>query len=257
MPNTVLLPMFVRARQRLLAFAVTVAAALAPLQALAQTPPAQTDQPPPTSAPEGGSVYKPPLRGAPGGRVGGASRGAVKSAAVLPMIDLVAPLDHAGQTASATPTLYFFVSGSVALPTQFTISAPLRAAPILEATIASPPARGLYALNLADYRVRLEPGTLYTWSVSIIADAQSWSRNVVASATILRAPLDLTRDNPASTAFPVRRVALLAGSGLWYDAVAAAVAAQNLDRHAVLDELLREAGLADADRALAAGAPLQ
>ena len=234
-------------------------AALAMLLAVAltQTADAQSDQPAPAAAPDSGASYKPPLRGAPGGRVGGASRGAGKLAATLPSIELIAPLDHTGETVTATPTLYFYVSQPVALPTQFTISAPLRPAPLLEATFASPPARGLYPLRLADYHVQLEPGVVYTWSVSAIVDTKRWSRNVVASATILRVPTEAAAEAAMRAPGP-SRAAALAGAGLWYDAVAAAADSQNLDRHAALDRLLTEVGLtgpADADRALAAAAP--
>jgi Domain of Unknown Function (DUF928) len=206
----------------------------------------------------GGGIYKPPLRGAPGGRVGGASRGA-KSAASLPTIELVAPLNHTGETASATPVLYFFVSQPVTLPTQFTISAPLRPKPIVEATIPAPSARGLYALRLADYRAQLDPGIVYTWSVSAIVDSRNWSRNVVASATILRVPPDVRVDGTLGAAPPDRRAALLAGAGLWYDAVAAAADGKDRDRHAALDELLTEVGLigsAGADRGDKAAPPI-
>jgi hypothetical protein len=236
-----------------------VSAALAMLLAvpLAPAADAQSDQPAPAATPDSGGSYKPPLRGAPGGRVGGASRGAGKLAATLPSIELIAPLDHTGETASATPTLYFYVSQPVALPTQLTISAPLRPTPLLEATFASPPARGIYPLRLADYHVQLEPGVVYTWSVSAIVDTKRWSRNVVASATILRVAPDAAAE-AAIRAGGASRAVALAGAGLWYDAVAAAAESQNLDRHAALGRLLTEVGLtgpADADRALAAGSP--
>jgi hypothetical protein len=244
---------------RPLCLVAVIAAMLSSLPALAQAPDAPADQATdqPAAPPEGGGVYKPPLRGAPGGRVGGASRGAIRSAIPLPTIELIAPLDHTGDTASATPVLYFYVSQPVALPTQFTISQPLVAKPVLEVTFASPPARGLYALRLADYHVQLEPGIAYTWSVSAIVDPKTWSRNVVASATIERVTPEASLAS-ALTASPARRVALLAGAGLWYDAVAAAAEAENLDRHAALDELLTEVGLSEparADRAAAGTAP--
>jgi hypothetical protein len=234
----------------------------AALALLLATPPARAadapgDQPAPPAAPDSGTSYKPPLRGAPGGRVGGASRGADKLAATLPSIELIAPLDHTGETASAAPTLYFYVSQPVALPTQLTISAPLRPTPIIEATFVSPPARGIYPLRLSDYRVQLDPGVVYTWSVSAIVDTRHWSHNVVASATILRVPPSASAD-AATNAHGANSAGTLAGAGLWYDAVAAAVESQNLDRHAALDRLLTEVGLtgpADADRALVAGAP--
>jgi len=223
--------------------------ALAPVLALAQsTPPSE-----PAPAPDQDAVpdYKPPLRGAPGGRVGGASRGAVRLATPLPTIELLAPNDEAGQTTSATPTLYFFVSQAVAWPTQFTISAPLQPAPVLEVTIPSPRAAGIYALRLADYRARLEPGIVYTWSVSIIVDPKSWARNVVASAALLRVPEDAATASATRDRTPPRRAAAYAAAGLWYDAVAAAAEARNLDRHAALDALMQQVGLtkaADYDR---------
>ena len=109
------------------------AGALAAHPAIAQTgaPPGGTATPQREAAPEEPQqgtavVYRPPLRGAPGGRVGGASRGAIRPPAPLPTIELLAPDDHAGQTISATPTLYYFVSRPVSWPMQLTIRAPLR-----------------------------------------------------------------------------------------------------------------------------------
>jgi hypothetical protein len=240
-------------RHATLVLAVMFVAVLVIPRAMAQTPDPSAN--PAGAAPEsGGAVYKPPLRGAPGGRVGGASRGVATGS--LPTIELIAPADHTGETASAMPTLYFFVSQPVSMPTQFTISAPLQAKPLLETTFASPTARGLYALRVSDYHVQLSPGIVYTWSVAAIVDPQNWSRNVVASATIQRVTPDASVDGAVRAATPVRRVALLASAGLWYDAVAAATEAENLDRHAALDGLLEQVGLADAaaiDRA--GGAP--
>jgi hypothetical protein len=173
---------------------------------------AQTPEPPASTAPAGGAFYKPPLRGAPGGRVGGASRGAGSAA---PAIELIAPRDHTGQTASATPVLYFFASQPVTAPTQLTISAPLQPAPILETKLASPPARGLHAVRLADYHVQLQPGIVYSWSVSAVTDPKDWSRNAVASATISRVAPDAQLDSAVRAAQPAGRAALLAGAGLF------------------------------------------
>jgi hypothetical protein len=220
-------------------FAIATAGA-----ALAQSPPdaqGSADKPGEAAPPP---IYKPPLRGAPGGRVGGASRSAVHITTPLPVIELFAPADHAGVTATATPTLLYFVSRPVTWPAQFTISAPMQPAPVLETTVPSPGAAGIYALRPGDYRVRLRPGIVYTWSVSIVLDPRAWSRNIVASGTIV---FDPTVDTSAAGAMPpLRRAALLAGAGVWYDAVAAAAEAQNLDRHAALDALIKEVGLTQA-----------
>lgn len=202
------------------------------LRAAPPSPP--TDQPP---------VYKPPLRGAPGGRVGGASRGTVKLAVTLPTIDLIAPDGEAGETTRAAPTLYYHVSGPVTLPTRLTISAPWQAAPVIETLIPSPGAAGIYPVPLAQYGVRLETGIVYTWSISAVVNPLDPSRDVVASASLLRIS-DPAVEEQARTASPERRAAICAEHGLWYDAVAAAADAANTDRERALHALMQEVGLA-------------
>lgn len=228
-----------------LATAVIAALWLAPPPALAQNeaPAAVPDESPPP-----GPAYKPPPRGAPGGRVGGASRGTVKATVPLPTIDLLAPDGHTGLTISAAPTLYFFVSQSVAWPTQFTISTATQPKPILEVNIPAPRDAGIYSIRTADYPVRLEPGVLYTWSVSVILNPKARSRDIVASASLLRTAAEPSIEATLRAAPPNRRAALLAQAGLWYDAVAVAAEAAPFDRHAILDELMNEVGLVEPAR---------
>jgi hypothetical protein len=216
---------------------VTANLLLAPSLAVGQNPPATPTAPLEAAPPP---VYKLPLRGAPGGRIGGASRGTIKPATPLPIIDLIALEDHSGLTTSAMPILYFRVSRRVDYPMRLTISAPRQPLPIIEANIPSPPAAGIYGIRLADYRVRLEPGIVYTWSVSVILKPGAPSRDIVASASLLRVPADLKIDDVARAASPAHRPALLAEAGLWYDAVAAAVV---LDRQTALEALMSEVGL--------------
>lgn len=193
-------------------------------------------------------AYKPPPRGAPGGRVGGASRGTIKATVPLLTIDLLAPGGHTGLTTSATPTLYFFVSLPSAWPTQFTISTATQPKPILEVNIPAPPEAGVYSVRSADYPVRLEPGLLYTRSVSVILSPNARSRDIVASASLLRTVAEPTIEAPLGAAPPNRRAALLAQAGLWYDAVAAAAEMAALDRRAALDALMNEVGLVEPAR---------
>jgi len=234
---------------------VTVAAAwLAPAPSVAQT--AEPAAAPEEEAPPE-PVYKPPPRGAPGGRVGGASRGTVKVTMPLPTIELLAPNGHTGLTTSATPTLYFFVSQPITWPTQFTISAPTQPNPVLEVNIPSPREAGVYPLRTADYHVRLEPGVLYTWSVSVILNPKARSRDIVASASLLRTAPGPAMEPAPRAAAPAQRAALLAQAGLWYDAVAAAAETAAVDRHAALDALMTEVGLVEParyDQQIAGGA---
>ena len=215
------------------------AVSAAPTASVAQDQPTAPAQEQAASEP----VYKPPPRGAPGGRVGGASRGTIKVTVPLPTIQLLAPEGHAGLTTSPTPTLYFFVSQPVGWPTQFTISAPGRPSPLVEVNIPAPSAAGIYAVRMADYHVRLEPGVVYTWSISVILNPRSRSRDIVASASLLRTEPDPAVGSALSGASESRRAVLLAQAGLWYDAVAAAADLKTVDRHAALDALMDGVGL--------------
>jgi Domain of Unknown Function (DUF928) len=190
----------------------------------------------------GGSppAYKPPLRGAPGGRVGGASRGTIKIATPLPEIDLLAPDGESGETTNPAPTLYFYVSLPVRWPTRFTISAPWQPAPVIETAIAAPAAPGIYAVRLADLRVRLQPRIVYTWSISIVTDPTDPAHDIVASASLLRVDPDPAVEAAIAGASPERRAALFAQAGLWYDAIAAAAESGN---DGALGALMHEVGL--------------
>src|SRR6266436_5917134 len=180
----------------------TAALWAAPAPSVAQTaaPAATREEEPPSE-----TAYKPPPRGAPGGRVGGASRGTVKVTIPLPTIELLAPDGHTGLTTSATPTVYFFVSQPIAWPTQFTISTPSQPRPLLEVNIPAPRQPGVYAIRTADYPVRLDPGIVYTWSVSVILNPKARSRDIVASASLLRTTAESTLEVGLGAALPNRR----------------------------------------------------
>jgi hypothetical protein len=202
---------------------------------------AAADQSPPTEQTGAAyvPVYKPRVSGAPEGRVGGASRSPSVAATELPRIELLAPANHAGFTANSEPTLYFFVSRPVQWPIQFTIRAPLQLTPVLEVTIPSPRTAGTYPISLLSYGVRLKPGIVYTWSVSIVIEPRAWSRNIVASAPIL---LDPGAPISAPTQDPVWLAAYFADRGLWYDAITAAAEAQRRGNNSVIAALLQQGG---------------
>ena len=114
---------------------------------------------------------------------------------------------------------------------------------MIEVNIPAPRAAGIYAIRTADYHVQLQPGVLYTWSVSVILNPKAPSRDIVASASLLRTAPDPALESalPALRGAPARR--LFAQAGLWYDAVAAAADMEASDRHAALDALMNEVGL--------------
>jgi hypothetical protein len=151
--------------------------------------------------------YAPPL-GAGSGmrRLGGAVRGGSDEPTVL----VLAP-DHVGRTASASPTLYFFLDRDVDAPIEISVVDPNAIEPLAELTFSPPRTAGIHAVPLAGRGVALKPGVVYRWSAAIVRDAESRSGDVVASGAIERsgaAPKPANADT-------------LAQAGFFYDALAA------------------------------------
>jgi len=151
--------------------------------------------------------YTPPIGAASGmRRVDGAVRGGSDAPTVL----VLAP-DHVGRTASASPTLYFFLSERVDAPIEVSVVDPNAVEPVAELTFAPPRAAGIHAVSLGDRGVSLKPGVVYRWSAALVRDAESRSGDVVASGAIERAggaPKPANADT-------------LAQAGFFYDALAA------------------------------------
>jgi hypothetical protein len=198
-------------------------------------------------APAGGkTVYKPPLRGAPGGRVGGAARGTGREEFIL---SVLAP-DHTGLTLREQPALYWFISRPSSSPVELTLVDPNAADPLVEVHLKPPIKAGVHRVNLADHNVRLKPGIAYQWYVSVVADSGRRSKDILSGGSVERvdAPDDL-KAKVAAAAGP-RLPEVYADAGIWYDAVAAL---QDLLDASPKDtallgqraELLRSAGVPD------------
>ena len=162
-------------------------------------------------------VYKPPSRGAPGGRVGGGTRGPQGNLFVL---SVLAP-DHSGFTTSEQPSLYWFISGSTSLPVELTLMDPQGVQPILETRVPAPVKAGVQRVRLADYNVHLSPGAAYRWFVAVVPDADRRSKDILAGGAIERveAPEEL-RAKLAQTA-KKDLPSVYAEAGIWYDALGA------------------------------------
>lgn len=193
-------------------------------------------------------IYRPPVRGAPGGRVGGGTRGYTRDTFVL---SVLAP-DHMGLTVSEQPSLYWFISSATTLPVEVALMDPQRTEPLLEKRLPSPVAAGVHRIRLADYGVRLEPGVAYRWSVTVVPDDNRRSRDILAGATIERvetqADLREKLGKSAKESLPF----VYAESGLWYDALTTVselieTAPQDPTLQKQRDALLSQAGLPQFD----------
>jgi hypothetical protein len=179
------------------------------------------DQPSPTA--DAVPHYVPPMRGAPGGRTGGGSRGAKGpdlSVAVL------AP-DHVGLTAEDQPTLYWYASSPVDQPVEFAITADNVETPLIDVKLPSPAPAGINAVKLKQLGVHLKPGTPYQWSVSVVRNGDARSADLVASGYV-----------EFASGKPKPATADAAGqAGLWYDAVDLTAGQPATARAALLEQV--------------------
>ena len=162
------------------------------------------------------AIYRPPLRGAPTRRVGGATRGDQEWDLVL---SVLAP-EQTGLTADPSPELYWYLSRPDDRPAVFALIRDDRVEPVVELDLGAPSAGGMGMVALADAGVRLEPGVVYEWSIALVTDPEARSKDVVSSATLTRRPLGETLRRDLDGADPLGQAALYAGAGYWYDAIA-------------------------------------
>ena len=191
-------------------------------------------------------VYKPPLRGAPGGRVGGGTRGTGREAFVL---SVLAP-GHTGLTTSEQPTLFWFISHPSSYPVELTLVDPGKTEPLIERRLDPPVVAGVHRIRLSEHNVRLAPGTAYQWFVAVVPDGARRSRDILAGGMIERvaSPADLAGKIAKASKADVP--ALYAEAGMWYDAIGTLgeLLEQAPDDSALLEQrsaLLRQIGLPD------------
>jgi len=197
-------------------------------------------------------VYTPPKRGAPGGRIGGGSRGTQRDAFSLAVL---AP-DHTGLTTDPQPTLYWFISSELATTSvELTIMDVDGIQPLLETRLPPPVKTGVHSLRLGDHRVRLKPGEPYRWFVALVVDPDRRSKDILAGGFVelVEPPAGL----PAQIAKADKKELpqLYAAAGLWYDAVAAIsqlidAAPNDSDLKQQRAALLEQAGLTEVARLL-------
>ena len=134
-------------------------------------------------------IYEPPIRGTPGGRVGGGTRSAEESLSpprlgrLILFLSVLAP-DHAGFTVQEQPDLYWYLSEPSSYPIILTLSNDHEIKPTLEVQITGPSESGIQRIRLADYNVRLQRGTEYSWFVSIVVDDDKRSKDILTGGII-------------------------------------------------------------------------
>ncbi|GJL50432.1 MAG: hypothetical protein NPIRA01_16590 [Nitrospirales bacterium] len=160
-------------------------------------------------------VYKPPKGiGAPGGRVGGGTRG---NDIALAMLFAMVP-DHLGLTIKEQPSLYWYLSRPAPYKMVLTVNQEDLIRPVLEISLADDGVAGIHSVCLHDHNVRLELGKEYQWFVELVVDADSPARNLVAGGRIKRISPPETLLAQLRNAEPQDVTSIYSEAGLWYDA---------------------------------------
>jgi len=162
-------------------------------------------------------LYQPPRRGAPGGRVGGGTRGPSPG---LPLLFALVP-DHVAVTAEEQPRLIWYLSKTTSLPLEFTVLDGIEVDPILEVRLSSPAEGGIHMISLGEYDLKFEQGKTYQWFVSLIPDPARRSKDIIAGGMLEVVSLPEDIAEAVKQASPQEATKLLAKAGFWYDALGA------------------------------------
>ena len=189
---------------------VVVALVFLALPAAAQAPATATAQ----ASDSAGAIYKPPLRGAPARRVGGATRGSGDTDLVL---NVLAP-DQTGLTTQAQPTLYWYASKPTTTLIELTLISDGAETPVLSKNVNLTPG-GVQAIDLASLGVTLVPETEYEWFVSVVANTNQRSKDMTSGGAIRRVAVDPAVAAKVAAAGERAAPRIYAEAGLWYDAI--------------------------------------
>ncbi len=162
-------------------------------------------------------IYKPPLRGAPASRIGGASRGGPDQALVLRAL---VP-DHTGLTINPQPVLYWYLSEAASTRLELTLIHDESIQPLLEITLDTPSVAGIQRLSLSDYNVSLQPDKEYQWFVALVPDVEQRTGDIITGGAIRRIPTDAQLKTTLEQFDTRQHPGLYAKAGLWYDAIEA------------------------------------
>uniref|UniRef100_A0A7C4RU23 DUF928 domain-containing protein n=1 Tax=Desulfatirhabdium butyrativorans TaxID=340467 RepID=A0A7C4RU23_9BACT len=160
-------------------------------------------------------IYRPPLRGMPFNREGGATRG---DNALLASITAMVP-EHIGLTSSDIPTLYWHASRTVDVPVEFVIIDDNAIEPLWQLTMQPPLAAGYHTIHLKDGPCKLVPGKVYKWFIALVVDPGHRSKDIVVSGAIEYVHISDKLWNQIQKASLFERISLYADAGIWYDAV--------------------------------------
>lgn len=141
----------------------------------------------------------------------------------------LAPHKHIGRTASTHPTFAWFVPVSKPYPLEFTLYNYVSSGNIqlfYKTQLKSSP--GIMKLSLPKNNPGLAFGERYIWRVAILCDPNHPSSDLVASSEIEVVKMLPSLSSEIDRVGDRSKISLLAASGLWYDYLAEALAANDI-----------------------------
>ncbi|MBD2033757.1 DUF928 domain-containing protein [Leptolyngbya sp. FACHB-321] len=215
---------------------LTLLIGIAPM-VLAGYYPSKNDSAPGKTATKTKRAYRPPKNpSAPRVTKPSTSRGGCDSNTSVGLAPLV-PFSHVGQTRSSRPTFVWFVPDRAPHPLQFRLFT-RTGQPLYRTEMQSQP--GMMQFSLPQNQPELAIGQVYRWQVVLVCDPRVPAKNVVVAAEIeVVKPVASATTQQAAAPTPQQQSDLYAESGLWYDAIAAALKASETaqNRSTVLDLL--------------------
>ena len=156
----------------------------------------------------------------------------------MPTISLLAPMAP-GLTSRASPTLFWHLSKAYEGIFEFVlVEQGGNPEPIYRERAERRFGSGYHTFDLAQAEVELVAGRVYQWSVALVRDPERRSQDVLGLATV-------ERTEPSGAVGPAPSVQLMAGAGLWYDAIEAIAPPPHSETvRGYLAALLSQVGLA-------------
>lgn len=174
-------------------------------------------------APVAVAKYRPPTKpSAPKDTGTNTTRGgSCDRTATIGLTPLV-PFSHVGQTSSQHPTFVWFVPDRQSYPLQFRLFNKASRQQLYRTQLPSQP--GVMQFSLPQKQPALAIGQVYRWQVVLVCNPSTPVTNVVVAADIkVVKPATALQTQLAAAQTPQQKIDVYAESGLWYDALAAAV----------------------------------
>lgn len=183
-------------------------------------------------------------RGAPKTTAGGGSRGDSNSCTnvkegEIPLVALMPNRENVGKTATATPTLYWYIPQTTATEGEFVLLDQDKNE-VYQTSFVLPSKPGVVKLSIP--AKLLKPSNSYSWSFMIICDSQYRNRDKYVEGVIEYAELDSVIKSQLEQQTPLEQAKLYAENKIWFETLNT-IAQLRAKNPLEWEELLKSVGL--------------